>query len=338
MRSEAARPVRVLVVGAGPIGTYIAARLQAAGNEVALHGKGAGFERLARHGAVRLRPRDDASLARDFELNCLGEPPAAEGWDVLVLAVKAHALAGAAAQFSAHARTATTVLPQNGLPWWLFLGTPGAPLRMRALDPDGTIEEALPLERSVGCVVSKGLNFEGGTLMESRVASDRFTVGDVVAGSGCARTAAALLQRAHFPAVLSDDIRAEKWRKLLVNVAFNPLGAIAHLGFGEVLDVPQGARLARQLMHEAMAVARACGAPTDIDEAAAFARARSSRHHKTSMLQDVEAGRPMEIDAIVGALLELAQHHRVEVPTLCSIDACLRLIDHTLRDGPIRRG
>jgi len=337
-RAAQDRPVRTLVVGSGPIGSYLAARLQLSGAAVVLHGKGPGFEQLARQGSLTLCPQDAPHDTQTVRLQCSAQVPAPGGWDLLVLAVKAQDLGRAAQQFKAHARHAVTLLPQNGLPWWQYLGAGSPPLRLQAVDPGGLAEAALPLERIAGCVVTKGLSIsEAGHLVEARVASDRFALGDVVPGSGASRVPFALMLGAGLPVAMSEDIRVDKWRKLLVNVAFNPLGALSQLGFGEVLDEPEGERLAHALMTEAIAVAQATGLRAPIDVQAAFARARSSRHHRTSMLQDAQAGRPFELEPIVGVLLELAQRHGVAVPTLSTVYSCLRLLNFSVRKGPIRQ-
>lgn len=330
--------MRTLIVGSGPIGSYLAARLQLSGADVVLHGKGAAFERMAQQGGLTLQPLDAPQDARHVPLRCSADVPPPEGWELLVFAVKAQDLGVAAQQFATHARGAIVLLPQNGLPWWQYLGTGAPPLRLQAVDPGGLAEAALPLDRIAGCVVTKGLSLSAeGALVEVSVASDRFALGDVVRGSDASRGPFELMRRADLPVVLSDDIRTDKWRKLLVNVAFNPLGALSQLGFGEVLDEPEGERLARAMMDEAMAVARGCGLAETIDAQAAFARARSSRYHRTSMLQDVQAGRPFELEPIVGVLLELAQRQRIDVPALATVYSCLRLLNLSVRKGPIRQ-
>ena len=330
--------MRTLIVGAGAIGSYLAARLSEAGGDVTLHGKGAGFAAIAAAQQIRLGPVDASTSARAIAVHCSVAVPEPGGWDLLVLAVKAQDLGAAARQFAQHARSATTLLPQNGLPWWHFLGTAAAPRRLASVDPGGLAEAALPVDRIAGCVVTKGLGFDrAGVLREASVASDLFTLGDVVPGSGASATPARWLAEAGLPVKHTDDIRTEKWRKLLINVAFNPLGAISHLGFGEILDDPEGERLARSLMAEAIAVARSSGLAAEIDMEAAFNRARGSRLHKTSMLQDVEAGRRLELDPILGVMLELAGQQAVAVPTISAVYACARLIDMGLVKGPIRR-
>ncbi|KDD54030.1 ketopantoate reductase family protein [Bordetella bronchiseptica] len=337
-KQTAGHPPRTLVVGAGPIGRYIAASLQQSGATVVLHGKGPGFAQLASQGCLTLRPQQAPHEARTIRLDCSVQVPPPGGWDLLVLAMKAQDLGQAAQQFKEHAREAVTLLPQNGLPWWQYLGGEAPSTRLQAVDPQGLAEAALPLERIAGCVVTKGLSIaQDGSLVEAQVASDRFALGDVVPGSGASRLPCALLRQAGLPVAISDDIRVEKWRKLLVNVAFNPLGALSQLGFGEVLDEPEGERLAHALMAEAITVAQASGLQAPIDVQAAFARARSSRHHRTSMLQDVQAGRPFELEPIVGVLLELAQRHGLAVPTLSTVYACLRLLNLSVRKGPIRQ-
>jgi 2-dehydropantoate 2-reductase len=286
---------------------------------------------------ISIATRGNMSVRR-VHVTCALSPPRPGGWDVIIFAVKAHDLPRAAAQFSVHARNAIVVLPQNGLPYWQFLGAGGDELRLASVDPGGIAENALPISQIAGCVVTKGLTvLADGTLVETVLPADSFAFGDVVAGTGVAMPIVSLLQSAGLPATEVADIRQEKWRKLLINVAFNPLGAISHLGFGEVLDIDAGERLARAILSEATQIASRHGARAVIEAEAALNRARSSRMHKTSMLQDTESGRRLEVEPIVGVMLELAQHVGLSVPTLQAIGDCLRLIDHALVKGPIRQ-
>jgi 2-dehydropantoate 2-reductase len=328
--------MRTLIVGAGAIGSFLAAKLTDAGADVTLHGLGSGFEHIANHG-LQVAKRDD-SPTRTVRIRCSLTPPPSDGWDLLVFAVKAQDLPAAAQQFSKHAQDATILLPQNGLPYWQFLGAPGSDIRLKSVDPECATERALPLHQIVGCVVTKGLAvLPDGTLVETVVPSDSFALGDVVVGSNVSTHVVSLLENAGLPARQVTDIRLEKWRKLLVNVAFNPLGAISHLGFGEVLDVDSGERLARTLISESLEIARHYGITDAIDPEAAIARARSSRFHKTSMLQDTEAGRRLEVEPILGVLLELGRNASLPSPWLHAIYDCMRLIDYALAKGPIRQ-
>ncbi|BCQ28149.1 2-dehydropantoate 2-reductase (plasmid) [Caballeronia sp. NK8] len=328
--------MRTLIIGAGAIGCYLACKLSDAGADVTLHGLGPAFQRIAETG-VDIAVRDDMQIRR-VTVNCTLTPPAPAGWDLLVFAVKAQDLPRAAHQFSAHAREAIVLLPQNGLPYWQFLGVVTPEMRLASVDPDGVAESALPLARIAGCVVTKGLTvLSDGALVETVLPADSFAIGDVVANARVAKPVVSLLRSAGLPAKEVVDIRIEKWRKLLVNVAFNPLGAISHLGFGEVLDIEAGERLARAIVCEALDIAAHFGVQGVIDLDAAMNRARSSRLHKTSMLQDTEAGRRLEVEPILGALLELAHDARLRVPTLEAICDCARLIDHALVKGPIRQ-
>lgn len=342
--------MRTLVIGAGAIGAFLAGRFALSGQQVGLYGRGAGMAVLARDG-IRLSRHGAEASAVVARPACYTEVPPADGWDLVIFAVKAQDLPAAARQFSEHVKHAVVLLPQNGLAWWHFLAPGGigldqgpsatgrrgpGPLRLKSVDPDGWAEQALPLDRIAGCVVSKGLMFVGpGELREAVVPGDQFCVGDVLPGSGAAQQAEGCLRQAGLPTLLSDDIREEKWRKLMLNVAFNPLGALSRLGFGQIVDIGPGRRLVAQLIGEAVAVGRAYGMRGDISLDAIFARAESSRHHKTSMLQDVEAGKRLEIAPILGSLLELAGHRSIAVPGLQVVHDCLCLVEHGLQ---MRRG
>lgn len=328
--------MKTLIIGGGAIGSYLAARFTTGGLDVTLHGLGVSFERISADG-IRL-VEHGSDCAKRVALHCSITAPPADGWDMVVFAVKAQDLPNAARQFADHARNAVSLLPQNGLPYWQFLGTSKQSMRLRSVDPQGIAESALALERVAGCVVTKGLSFRpDGTLVEAVSPSDKFTVGDVIPGSEASRLPVSLFGAAGLPVAHTTDIRLEKWKKLLINVVFNPLGAISHLGFGEVLVCQEGECLARALMDEAYNVALAAGLSEKIDASNAFDRARSSLYHKTSMLQDVEAGRQLEIGPIVGAMLELADAYKVPIPSIRAIYSCLSLISHALLTGPIKQ-
>lgn len=328
--------MRTLIIGAGAIGCYLACKLSDAGADVTLHGLGPAFQRVAEAG-IGIAAQEDMRVRR-VQINCALAPPASSGWDLLVFAVKAQDLPRAAHQFAAHAREAIILLPQNGLPYWQFLGNFTPETRLVSVDPEGVAEKSLPLALIAGGVVTKGLMvLADGTLVETVLPTDSFAIGDVVANAGVAKPVVSLLRSASLPAKEVTDIRIEKWRKLLVNVAFNPLAAISHLGFGEVLDLDAGERLARSLIGEALSIAAHHGVRDGIDPESALERARSSRMHKTSMLQDTEAGRRLEVEPILGVLLELAHDAGLRVPALEAICDCLRLVDHALVKGPIRQ-
>lgn len=328
--------MKTLIVGAGAIGCYLAARMTEANADVTLYGLGASFESIARTG-VRLASRNDPD-GRSIRVHCSLEEPKPGGWDRVIFAVKAHDLPNAARQFHEHVRDSLVLLPQNGLPYWQFLGTEPPVIRLKSVDPNGVAEASMPLDQILGCVVTKGLSVHpDGTLFESIVDSDSFSVGSIVGRQSDEDAMVSELQAAGLPAKRSDNIRLDKWRKLLINAAFNPLGAISHLGFGEVLDVSRGEHLARRLLDETLEVASCFGLPSGIDISGAFARAKSSRTHKTSMLQDVEGGRRLEIEPILGVLIELADRASLAIPTVRTIYDCSHMINHALVKGPIRQ-
>jgi 2-dehydropantoate 2-reductase len=328
--------MKTLVIGAGAIGCYLAARMTEANAHVTLYGLGASFESIARTG-IRLASRNDPD-GRSIRVHCSFEQPKPGGWDRVIFAVKAHDLPNAARQFREHVRDSLVLLPQNGLPYWQFLGTGAPVIRLRSVDPDGVAEASIPLDRILGCVVTKGLSARpDGAIFESIVDSDSFSIGSITARQSDEDDMIHELQSAGLPAKRSDNIRLDKWRKLLINAAFNPLGAISHLGFGEVLDVPRGEHLARRLLDETLEVATCFGLPSGIDISGALARAKSSRTHKTSMLQDVEGGRRLEIEPILGALIELADRAALAIPTVRTVYDCLHMINRALVKGPIRQ-
>jgi 2-dehydropantoate 2-reductase len=323
--------MKIAVVGAGAIGGYLGARLSAAGEEVTFIARGANLAAIRANG-LRLVEEDGrqvhASRARAVE-----KPAEAGKHDTVLLTVKAHQVAPIAADLEhlCHADT-TIVTMQNGIPFWYF-HKHGGPLEgtpVRSVDPDGSIVRAIDPARLIGSVVYPAANLvEPGVVHV--VEGNRFTLGELD-GSTTARIQAlsAALTAAGFKAPVSSDIRSEIWLKLWGNMSFNPISALTHATLEDICRFPLTRTLAAQMMAEAQEVANKLGVTFKIGIERRIAGAEKVGAHKTSMLQDVEQGRPIELDALMGAVVELGELTQTPIPAIRAVHALTSLLARTL--------
>jgi 2-dehydropantoate 2-reductase len=316
--------MRVAVVGAGAIGGWLAARLALAGNEVAVIARGATLQGLQAQG-VELRsggrieraPVRAAAGAAD-----LGPQ------DAVLLALKAPALPALAPTLQPLLRADTLVLNAgNGLPWWYFLppGHPCAGLRLRSVDPQGMVEAAFPLAQVLGLSVFASCHCPAPGVVQHD-SGGRLVLGEPAGGaSERVDQLARELHAAGLVAQPSTDIRRDIWTKLLGNACFNPVSLLTGAPTDEMIDDPDLHALFVRMMDEAIGVGGRLGLRLQVDPAQRIAQARALGHIKTSMLQDLEAGRAVELDAILGTLVECAAAVAMPVPTLASIRALARL-------------
>ena len=297
--------MRIGIIGAGAIGGWTAARLAIAGNEVMA--------------VTSTGPLDLIELEQDGarEAAALGQfdGPA----DLLVIAVKAPALAAAAGAAAPMIGPETIVLPMlNGVPWWFAEG------RLRSVDPDGAIVAALPADQVVGCVVHASCRRDdAGRVIVNQ--ADKLILGDPEGGaSERVYALCALFEAAGIPPDPTNAIRRAIWYKLWGNATLNPLSALTGATADRLLSGLKPSLLAG--MAELAAVGAAIGCP--IEESGEDRMAVTARlgAFKTSMLQDVEAGRPIELEALLGAPIELAERAGIDVPTLKTLYAMTRLM------------
>ena len=307
--------MKIGIIGAGAIGGWVAARLAAAGEPVSLLARGATAEALSR--GLELVEKDASTLARP-QVATSAEALGAQ--DLLVIAVKAPALATAARAAAPMIGPQTIILPMlNGVPWWFADGEP-----LRSVDPDGDIAAALPADQVVGCVVHAACRRDG----PARVVvahADKLILGDPAGGAGeRVQALCQLFEAAGIRCEASNNIRGAIWYKLWGNATINPLSALTLATADRLLAECKPFLLAG--MAELAAVGAAIGCP--IEESGDDRMAVTARlgAFKTSMLQDVEAGRPIELEALLGAPIELARRSGVPVPTLKTLYAMTRLM------------
>jgi 2-dehydropantoate 2-reductase len=318
--------VRIVIAGAGAIGGYLGARLAHAGADVVLFARGPHLQAMKARGVRVISPDGDFEVrpALADDLSAIG--PA----DVVVLGVKAHGLTALAPQLHPLFGPDTVVVStQNGIPWWYFQGVGGEleGLRLERVDPGGVVAAAIEPRRIVGSLAYFATEIvEPGVIRHTE--GNRISLGepDGTRSDRCRALAAALID-AGLRCPVTTRFRTEVWVKLLGNVAFNPISALTGATLEELARHPEVSALVRELMVETEAVAARLGIELPISIDQRMAGAEKVGAHKTSMLQDLEAGRPMELEGIVGAVVELGDRLGIPMPSTRAVYACAKLLD-----------
>lgn len=316
--------MKIGVVGAGAVGGFFAARLAHVGHEVSVLARGKTLEAIRARG-IRLE-----SEGQSYSETVRASEHARElgAQDLVLLAVKAPSLPEVAKSVGPLLGAQTVVIPAlNGLPWWFFLGDQGplANHRLNAVDPEGIIERAVPFSRVIGCVVYPSFSApEPG--FARHAAGNRIVIGEPRGGvSQRADTVAGMLQGAGLAAEASDDVRREVWTKLLGNVCFNPVSLLCGCSTDRLIDDGRVYRIFVAMMGETLALGRALDIEVNIRPEVRIAATRKLGNIKTSTLQDAEAGRQVEIDGIIGAVVEAARSIGFPVPLLDAVCAFGRM-------------
>jgi 2-dehydropantoate 2-reductase len=329
--------MRICVIGAGAIGGLLAAKLAEAGEEVGVVARGAQLKAIREHGLV-LRQEDKdivARVAASDRIGDLGEP------DLIVLGMKAHQVAAVAPEVGSILGPRTLVLTaQNGIPWWYFFkhGGPREGVRLQSVDPGGVIADHLPIDRVIATVVYPAAEIERPGVIR-HVEGNRFSLAEID-GAKSERISAIseIFGGAGFKAPVVTDVRTEIWTKLLGNLSLNPISALTHATLQDICRYPKTRALVMEMMREALAVAEAFGIRLRISLEKRIAGAEAVGAHKTSMLQDVENGRVLEADALIGSVIELARMADVATPHIDAIYAVTKLLGQTLIDAKGRLG
>ena len=327
--------MRIGVIGAGAIGGLMGVKLATAGVDVTLIDQGAHLAAIKKNG-LRLVMDDGTEQVAD-SAKATASFEEAGPQDVVILALKAHVIERVAPQMPALFGPETIVVTvQNGLPWWYFYKHGGAfdGRRLDSLDPNGVIAAHIEADRIVGCVVYPAAAVTAPGLIH-HVEGDRFPVGELD-GSESARLTmlSETLVSAGFKSRILDDIRSEIWLKAWGNLSFNPISALSHATLVDICRFPETRELAARMMQEAEDVAGKLGITFRHTIDKRIAGAEGVGAHKTSMLQDVEAGRRLEVEALVGAVIELGRLTGTATPAIDAVYACTKLLDKTMaRDG-----
>ena len=319
------------MVGAGAIGGMLAARLAAAGHDLSIVARGEHLEAIRSDG-LRLVELDGhetvaAGLRASDDFAALGTH------DAVILALKAHQIAAVAHEIEALCEPHTTVVPvQNGIGWWYFErhGGPHDGHRLKSLDPDGVIAAAIPPGRIVACIAYPAAEKTAPGVI-THVEGDRFPVGELDGTkSDRAMEVADSLSSAGFKSRVLTDIRSHLWVKAWGNLAFNPISALTGATLAEICRTPATRDLAARMMTEAGRIAEALDVSIRISVERRIAGAEAVGEHKTSMLQDAEAGRPLELDPLVGVFVELGELTGVPTPAISTVYSLTSLLNHRL--------
>jgi 2-dehydropantoate 2-reductase len=325
--------VKVAILGAGAIGGYVGAALHRGGADVHLIARGAHLRALRTDGIQVLSPRGDFNA----------RPPATDDpaeigpVDYVFLGLKAHSYPSSGPLVEPLLGPHTAVIAgQNGIPWWYFHGLTGPyeGRRIEAVDPDGATSAVLPVERAIGCVVYPAAEIEAPGVIR-HLEGTRFSIGepDSTISPRCLAFSEAMIAGG-LKSPVEQNLRDDIWIKLMGNVAFNPISALTR---GTMVEICQhrGTRWAvERMMREVLDIAAAVGSHPSISIERRLSGAERVGHHKTSMLQDFESGKQMELDAIIAAVVEIADMTGVEAPLLRTVHAAIDLLART--SGPER--
>ncbi|PWT74581.1 MAG: oxidoreductase [Proteobacteria bacterium] len=323
--------MKFAVVGAGAIGGYLGAKLALAGEPVTFIARGANLAAIHAGGMKLILEDGTEQLARD--VGAFQHMADAGTHDVILLTVKAHQVAAIAPELGSlcHADTALVTM-QNGIPWWYFHKHGGTleGREVKSADPDGLAAKHIDPARIIGSVVYPAAELVAPGVVKV-IEGNRFSLGELD-GSSTPRiqSIAASLIRAGFKTPVSSDIRSEIWLKLWGNLSFNPISALTHATLVDICQFPLTRSLAAAMMTEAQQVGEKLGASFRVSLEKRIAGAEKVGAHKTSMLQDVELGKAIEIEALVGGVAELGRMTQTPTPHIDAVYACASLLSKTL--------
>jgi 2-dehydropantoate 2-reductase len=322
--------MRICVVGAGAIGGLLAVKLAELGETVTVVIRGANLAAVREHG-MKLVFGGEEHVARVAATDRIAD---VGPQDLVILALKAHQLTPVAAELRTLCGPETVVLTaQNGIPWWYFFrhGGPYEGTVLQSVDPGGTIAANLDAARVIGAIIYPAAVLESPGVVR-HVEGDRITLGELDgADTERLRGLVQLLRQAGFKVRPSADIRAELWVKLWGNSTFNPISALTHATLVDICRFPPTRALAKAMMEEVQVIGEKLGVRFPVSLEKRLEGAEAVGEHKTSMLQDVESGKPLELDALLGSVLEIGRLTGIPTPHLTAVHALASLLDTTLQ-------
>jgi 2-dehydropantoate 2-reductase len=324
--------MKICVVGAGAIGGLLAVRLAEQGHEVSVVVRGPHLAAI-RAGGLKLLAEGGERVAKVRATDRIAELGIQ---DLVFLTLKAHQLGGVAPELKALTGPHTTlVTAQNGIPWWYFFkhGGPHEGTVLQSVDPGGIVAANVDVDRVLGSIIYPAADIvQPGVIRH--IEGDRLSLGEID-GSDTERlrAAAQVLRQAGFKVRISSDLRAELWVKLWGNCTFNPISALTHATLVDICQFGPTRALAERMMGEAQAIGEKLGVRFPVTLERRIAGAEAVGKHKTSMLQDVEMGRPLELAALVGSVLELGEITGLPTVNLTAVHACAALLARTLQES-----
>ena len=325
--------MKILVYGAGAIGGYLGAILTSAGEDVTLVARGSQYTALAEHGLILEGPKRGVQAPVKVKVCQPGEEHAP--YDLIFVTLKSHQINAAAAHLKTLiAKNGTFVFPQNGIPWWYFDGidSPYRGTSLKTLDPVGFLAKTFDPAMIIGGTALKPANLIApGRISLPDAPTDALILGELNHQvSTRLERIAAITSRAGWPGVISTDIRRVKWVKLLSNAVWNNLGAITQSTAREAAEYPGSRVLAVAMAKEVIALAGAVGVILTEDAHVLVDQAAMRASLPTSTLQDVRAGRSLEVDALTNALIEIGTLTGVALPALTTVGACVNLLNQRI--------
>ena len=327
--------MKICVVGAGAIGGFMGARLAQRDHEISLIARGPHLAAIRQDGLRLLQDNEEIVARNVVATDDIGELPVQ---DVVLLALKSHQIVSVLDRLPGIIGPETVMVTlQNGIPWWYFQKLPGTyeDRIVETVDPGGVLLQSINPDCLLGCIAyPAALIAEPGVIRH--VEGIRFPLGELDGNlSERANRVSEALVDAGFKSPVLEDIRSEIWLKLWGNLSFNPISAMTHSTLEAICRFPLTRELAATMMTEAMDVAEKLGASFRVSLERRIEGAEKVGKHKTSMLQDVEAGKPLEIDGMLGVVIELAQMTGTPIPTLKAVYACVSLLNHTMSEQGI---
>jgi len=328
--------MKICIVGAGAIGGMLGVKLALSGNDVTLILRGANLTAVQQNGLRLIEEDGNELLAQPIKATSVIAEAGVQ--DVVILALKAHQVAAVAAELPAlmHAETRIITM-QNGIPWWYFHKLPGElgqryqGTPVKAVDPDGIIAKFIPVDRVIGSVVYPASEVIRPGVIKV-IEGNRFTLGEIDGSdTPSIRAISDAFKNAGFKAPVINDIRSEIWLKLWGNLSFNPISALTHATLEDICVFPATRELAANMMKEAQAIAEKLGVQFRVSLEKRINGAQAVGQHKTSMLQDVELGRPIELEALVGSVIELGKITETPTPNIDAVYALASLLAKNLQ-------
>ena len=331
--------MKVAIIGAGAIGGYVGVKLALAGEDVTFIVRGANLDAIRKNGMKLVMADGTEQVAAGVKAT--NDYAQAGPQDLVILAMKAHQVEAVARELPKLFGPDTVVVTmQNGIPFWYF-HKHGGPLdgsQVHSVDPSGILTEMIPPRRVIGCVVYPASELVAPGVVR-HIEGDRFPVGELD-GSTSERVTriSECFGKAGFKAPVLENIRSEIWLKLWGNLTFNPISSLAHSTLVDICQYPLSRELAANMMREAQEVAHKLGIEFRVTLEKRIEGAEKVGKHKTSMLQDIEAGRAPEIDALVGSVVELGRLTHTPTPHIDTVYALVRLLAKTMEEerGQVR--
>jgi 2-dehydropantoate 2-reductase len=324
--------MKICVVGAGAIGGLLAAKLQHAGQDVSVIARGPHLAAIRASGLKLIEEGGNEVVARVKATDKIGE---AGPQDLVILGMKAHQVEAVVVDLKQlYGRETMVLTAQNGIPWWYFFKHGGAceGRQLSSVDPGGAIAANLPIDRVIASIVYPAAEIvEPGVV--KHIEGNRFSLAEIDnSETPRIKLVSEALKQAGFRAPVVSDIRAELWTKLWGNLSFNPISALTHATLEDLCLFPLTRALVADMMREAQTVGEALGIRFRIPIEKRIAGGEAVGRHKTSMLQDIEAGRAVEADALIGSVIELGRITNMPTPHLDSVYALVKLLSKMLQD------